>query len=281
MKTDLIIKFDGEETTDHKLPAYAGSQSLYGISRSLQMITNYLSEGRVRYRRFENSDYEVNIVATRDGSFEILFEIVTSPEAWQIASGVVGGAASQLFYDVIKSTFRRSVGKSATERLETLEERQLVDAGDMAALVEAIEPAVREAHQIINNGASNIIIVNGDNNIVKFNGRTKSYVSDSIVSQTILAKLFSVASFNVNSGYGRAFDYDEGRTIPFTVANDADRPTIDSILHSLNAYARHHRMGDSNLSSAIAFQYRSVSATDGRIKKMKVIRARRDLVQLQ
>jgi hypothetical protein len=41
----LIVSFQGGLADAHRLPAYAASQSLYGISRSLLVVTNYLGEG--------------------------------------------------------------------------------------------------------------------------------------------------------------------------------------------------------------------------------------------
>lgn len=268
----LIAKFTGGAAKQHKLPAYEAVQSLYGISRSLLIIANYLSEGRVRRRDFKPQAFELNIVAHQEGSFETVFELLTSPEAMTICSGIGLGVAGNFVTDFIKSMWRRSVGEEADQSIENMEREEALNAGDLEALVDAIEPAMREAHKSINFGASNILIIRGDNNIVTLNSKTKDYVNSSYIEDIVRIKLFSVASFNANSGYGRAFDFEEGRTIPFQLMPDADRPTIETILSSMASYTRRKRLGD-NLASAVAFQYNAVISSDGRVKRLKVIRA--------
>jgi hypothetical protein len=103
-----------------------------------------------------------------------------------------------------------------------------------------------------NYGASQITIVKGDNNVVIFNGSTKQYVNDSIFDETIYIKLFSVGSFNANSGYGRAYDFEEERTVPFRLVKGADRRTIDNLLNSIVLYTRRRHLGDESR-SAVAF----------------------------
>jgi len=64
---ELTVSFQGGLADEHRLPAYAASQSLYGISRSLLVVTNYLGEGKVRHRNFDESGahgFEINLVAS-------------------------------------------------------------------------------------------------------------------------------------------------------------------------------------------------------------------------
>jgi hypothetical protein len=65
---ELTVSFQGGLADEHRLPAYAASQSLYGISRSLLVVTNYLGEGKVRHRKFDETGaygFEINLVASR------------------------------------------------------------------------------------------------------------------------------------------------------------------------------------------------------------------------
>jgi len=137
---------------------------------------------------------------------------------------------------------------------------------------------MKEAHRSINAGAKQIIIIKGDNNVVRLDDHSKSYVNASIDEDRIRAKLFSIGSFNVNSRYGRAFDIDEQRTIPFQIESDADRETIDAIMQSISSYA-FRRLGD-DIRSAIALKYRAVLAPDGRVKRIRVLSARKELASL-
>ncbi|HEY1942648.1 MAG TPA: hypothetical protein VGH40_11050 [Roseiarcus sp.] len=280
MRELLVAKFDGQASEQHKLPAYEAVQSLYGIARSVLIITNYVAEGRVRRKEFNPEGFELNIIAQRAGSFETVFELVTDPMSMTIIGGLGLSVAGNFVTDVIKSVFQRAIGKQAQPDIEALESSGKLSGGDMAALVDAIEPAMKNAHRSVNKGASNIFIIAGDGNYVTLNQASKDYVNSSIRDERIRAKLFSVASFNANSGYGRAFDYEEGRTIPFVMQHDADRKTIDTILGSMSSYARRRHLGD-DLRTAVAFQYRATLSVDGRVKMLNLMKARQEISDLQ
>lgn len=280
MKDLLIAKFEGGAAEEHKLPAYEATQSLYGITRSALIATNYLAEGRVRRKEFHADSFELNILATQPGSFETVFELITDPATMLALGGGLGmGVAGNFATDFIKSMWKRAVGQNAEPEIETLEAEEKLNSGDLAAVVDAIEPSMRQAHRSIGHGATQIVIVSGDSNTVTFNGATKAYVNTSVFDDSPRVKLFSVGSFNANSGYGRAFDLEEGRTIPFQLARDVDRLTVDTILASISSYTRRRRLGD-ELASAIALKYTTVLASDDRVKKLIVLAARPELNSL-
>lgn len=268
----ITLKFEGGLAEGHRLPAYEASQSLYGLSRSIVIATNYLEEGRVRRREFGGRSFQLNIMTQREGSYEIVLELITNPYLLTVLGAIGLKVSSDLVGEFIKSIINRSVGKAAEPRIEALEGDGRLNSGDLQALVDAIEPAMRETHRIIGNGASQIFIINGDKNSITLDRQTKDYVNTSIEINDLNAKLFSIGSFNANSRYGRAFDFEEGRTIPFQIQHDVDRITIDTILKSISNYT-YKRLGD-NLQSAIALKYRAVVSIDGKTKKIIVIKAR-------
>jgi hypothetical protein len=268
----------GGAAQGHKLPAYEASKSLYGIARALLIATNYLDEGRVRRRDFRPAGFELNIVAQRPGSFETVFEIISNPDAMLYGSMLLGGG--HFLLDFISSLTRRSVGGDAVESIQRLEQSEQLKVGDVEALVDAIEPAIREAHKSVGYGATKIYLQSDRSPLVTFDQTTKDYVNTSVFDDILKVKLFSIASFDANSGSGRAFDFEEGRTIPFQVERDADRATIDSILSSHASYTRRRRLGD-NLASSVAFQYKTILTLDGRVKKLKVVKVRTTMEGLQ
>jgi hypothetical protein len=277
----FTVKFTGDAADEHRLPAYDGTQSLHGITRSILIPANYLVEGRVRQRRFEFDDLQLDLIATRPGSFETVYELIVNPAGMAILAGI-GVAASdnikKFTRNFIQSIIDRATGRAAVPEIEEKEQSGALNSGDLGALVEAVEPAMREAHRTINRGATNVFIIQGDNNTVVLNEITKRYVNETVEDDQLRARLFSVAGYYTNSRYGRAVDFEEGRTIPFEVAKDADRQTIELILESMRRYAI-SRLGD-DLRSAIAFKYRAYLSTDGRIKRIRVLKARRDLNEL-
>jgi len=280
---NLIVSFQGDLADEHRLPAYAASQSLYGISRSLLIVTNYLGEGRVRHRKFDDTGahgFEINLIASQPGSFQFIFEILADPAMQTIGHGVAGKVAGDLTMALIKSVFRRCVGGKAEPEIEKLEEAGTLNSGDIGALVEAIEPAMKSAHSSINHGATTIILINGHDNIVNLDASTKTYVHSSKRINTLNEKVVSIASYNANSRYGRAYDYDQGMTVPFELTGDADRTSLRAVMKSMSDYAL-RLPGDDSHNSQIAVRYTTTVAPDGRVKKMHILKARQELLNLK
>ena len=275
----LEVKFEGGLADQHKIPAYEGTKSLEGISRSILIVSNFLVEGRVRRREFGQVPLTFNMIAHRPGSFATIYEVayqaavIGAPVLGELA----GGVATNLLSDLLKTVYRRATGQPDVDTPESVEELEEERGGDVAALVEAVEPAVRLGHNVINYGVININVNQGSgdrsSNLVEFDRRTKQYMWESVIDNKIRVKLFSIASFNANQGTGRAFDLEEGRSIPYELSNDVDRKSIETLLDSIGSYARRRRLGD-NLRSGVILQYTSVNAADGRIKKIRILKVR-------
>ncbi len=214
MEQRFIARFEGDLADQHRLPAYPASQSLYGISRSLIIPVNYLFERKVRRKNFRTEAYRIEIVAQQPGSFETVFEIITDPLFVSATLSVTAGVAGQFLYDFIKAIFKRATGQGSVDSIDELESDGRLDGGDTAAIVDAIEPAMRYAHNTIGEGASHITIISGDHNTINLNSDTKRYVNQSTIDDEIRIKSMSVASFNANTGYGRAFDFEEKGPCP-------------------------------------------------------------------
>ncbi|GAA0536811.1 hypothetical protein FHS83_003373 [Rhizomicrobium palustre] len=274
----LNVTFTGADADQHRLPAYNATESLDGIARTTLIVANYIAEGRVRYRDFKYSGYSFDILAVRAGSFDVQFVLTFLNENGPILSGLAMGVAGNFASDFLKAVFRRAIGKSAPSAIETLEAEDKLDTGDMGALVEAVAPAIKRAHRVINYGAGNIAIVSGSNNVVSFDHVSKQYVEASFKDGEVLSKLFSVGSYNANTRHGRVYDYELHQTIAFDLSVDADIKTTEFILESFSSYAL-SREGR-NMNSAIALRYTRVLAVDGRIKKIFVLKAREDIEHL-
>lgn len=272
------VKFEGDLADDHKIPAYEGAKSLQGLSRSLLMVSNYLVEGKVRRKNFERIPIEFNLIAHQPGSFETVYEIIYHAAVFG-GPVLADGVATNLLTDLIRSTFSRVTGRGEAKVPDELGRLEAERGGDLAALVEAIEPAVRLGHNVINHGVININIgaaAQADEPIAALNPETKHFVWENVVNNDVRIKLFSIGSFNANNGTGRAYDLEESRSIPFELAGDVDRLTVDTLLKSISSYTRKRRLGD-DIGSAIAVRYTSVDAIDGRLKKMRVLAARDEI----
>lgn len=279
MQSEIIVaKFEGRSADAHRLPAYQATESMFGIAKAITMSANYLFEDRVRRRRFENSQFRLDILTQREGSFETVFDLVFDPELLTALGfvAVPGAIAGTLATDFIKSMFQKAVGKNPLPSIAALENERKLSDGDIAALVEAIEPALKQAHKTIGGGASTITINTGDHSPVTFDQSTKNYITYNENNINVRVKSFSVGSFNANTGYGRVFDFEEGRTIPFQLPKKVDSQTLDALLFSFNAYSL-NKLGGLEGESSIYIQYTSVDSLDGVAKQIFPKLARRNL----
>ncbi len=269
MELELVAKFTGEDADQHRLPAYEGAQSLQGIARGLVLISHYVATGTIRKRYPYSPDIRVFMTPPRRGSMETLYELVSVPGLLTLGGALVLSVTGNLLTDFVKRVFSRTVGEDASSEDDADQAIEDARPGDVDALVDAVEPAIRMAHTSINAGAGNIVLISGHNNVVNFTPRTKRYVEDSIRSDHLERLDVSVGSFNANSKYGRVFVHDLGKTVPFVIANEANPRTMAVISYGLDLYVtklgKIRRYKD-NISSDISITFRRVVAVDGRTK---------------
>ena len=234
----IVAKYEGMDADQNQLPAIEVGESLTGIGRSLVIMSNYLAEGRIRKRAPYPQLSRVYLRPLKPGSVDAVFQVFIDPQhlltlgQWA-ASGIVGGVAFLLF----RSVWNRAVGSAFGSDHNDL--KGLFDGrrGDIDALVDAIEPALREAHRPITIGAINININHGKQKIVQFNPSTKRFVETKIKKPDLEDVELSTASYNANTRYGRVFDFTLGRTVAFTLHRDATSGSVDVVTESLRTYA--------------------------------------------
>jgi len=268
---EIIVKFTGDVADQHQIPAYEGGQAIEGIARSLVLIGHYLAEGHIRKRVPFSRGVQVLLRPPRAGSFDAIFGFSIDPELIGTAFGWLGGAAASgivgaFAYDLIKQTINTVVGEKhnpTTEGLRLLDEKR---GGDVDALADAIEPAIRQAHNVIGYGAQAIHIYHGPVTISNFNSRTKEYVNSTVHSERPDIKLVSVAMYSANTKNGRVFDVELGKTVPISIIRDATPRTPSVISSSLDRYVR-------RADNRIYIKYYADKDAEGRIKRYRVIDA--------
>jgi predicted neutral ceramidase superfamily lipid hydrolase len=177
------------------------------------------------------------------------------------------GLATNGIYDLAKLTMTRAIGdepESISEDVENLNKRR---SGDVDALVEAIEPALKKAHYGVGGTIKEIVIeeTTTKRTIVKFDEHSKSYLQDSIEADDD-AQDVAISALNVNDRTGRAYFLDLKRTIPFRVSRDADPKTISVLSAGIDRYAN-------KLPAPIRITFARVEAVDGRLKRIVILKA--------
>lgn len=267
MKTIIRAKFQTAHPSLHSIPAYEGSQSVEGIARSLVVVSHYLATGEVRFRKPYQSGIQIEMEVPRKGSFEAIYSILYQPEALVFGGSIVGGITANIIYDFLKLILKKGVGEDSDINTDEVLEQDSERGGDIEALIDAITPSLSRGHSTIGKNVPGVFIIQGDNNIVNLNNKTKNYIDSEIKNNEIEIQDVSVASYNVNSKYGRAFFHDLKRTIPFILDKDADIGSGGVITSSLNKYA----MG---IPSDITIVFRRIIAMDGTTKRITVLEAK-------
>lgn len=272
---EFVLKFTGDVADQHQIPAYEGSQTLEGVGRSILLIGHYLAEGHIRKRVPFSKGVQVLLRPPRPGSFEAIFGFSVDPQmvtgAFEWLGGAAGtGVVGALAYDLIKKTISTVIGASHTPTTQALQDLDAKRGGDIDALADAIEPSIRQAHNIIGNGARNVHIYQGPVTITNFNSRTKDYVNTTIKSEKPEVKLVSASMYSANTKNGRVFDLELNKTVPISIISESNPRTPSVISSSLDSYVA--RRTDNK----IYIKYYADKDSEGRVKRYRITDAWRE-----
>lgn len=253
----LILSFQGLDAEEGHIEAFAGIESAAGIARSLTLVAHYAATGAVRYRFPFDNTVKLYLEATEPGSFN-----------WKLVLAVGGplalGLSTNAIYDLSKLVFSKAIGEEPAGLCEDVNRLNKEKSGDIDALVEAVEPALKKGHYGIGETASKIVIREETKRevIVTFDKKSKQYLLDSEKDDDS-AQDVSISALNVNDRTGRAFFLDLRRTIPFKISRDADAKTIIVLSRALDRYANKHP-------APINIVFTPIRAIDGRLKRIIV-----------
>ncbi|GBH29797.1 DUF7946 domain-containing protein [Sphingobium xenophagum] len=256
----LTISFRGLDADKGHVEAFAGIESAAGIARALTLIAHYAATGSVRHRFPFDERVQFYLEGTEKGSFN-----------WKLTVSISGalalGLATNGIYDLGKLAIGRAIGEEPTDISEHVEHLNKTKSGDIDALVEAIEPALKKAHYGIGETVNEIVIeeTNTRRALVKFDTASQRYLKDSIDGDDDVQDV-AISALNVNDRTGRAYFLDLQRTIPFRVSRDADSSTMTTLSAGINRYAN-------KLPAPIRLTFSRVEAVDGRLKRIIILKA--------
>jgi hypothetical protein len=257
--SEIVISFQGLDADEGHVEAFAGIESAAGLARAFTLIGHYASTGVVRHRFPFDDGVKFYLEHTEAGSFN-----------WRVkmlAGSLALGLTTNGVYDLIKLVATRAVGEephNLSDEVKAINERK---SGDIDALVEAVEPALKKAHYGIGETAKRIVIEEQSSKkiIVTFDQSSKNYLLDNIDADDSEQDV-SVSALNVNDRTGRAYFLDLKRTIPFRISRDADPKTIGILSAALDRYA--NRKG-----TPTRIYFSRVEAIDGRLKRIVIFKA--------
>lgn len=265
------LVFEGEDADFNRLPAHEGASSLEGLTWSIALLTNYAATGEIRTRGNLSPHIRTYLRPPRQGSFLTeLWVVVTQPESIFLSS-IIGvyavNTVSQAVNAIIVKSVKEVCGLAANMVRKEEDWLKGLPSGDLEALVDKIEPSMKRAHTVIGDGASTLTIKKGYTPLVQLDHLTKAFVNADLKGdeKTISA---SVGAFNANTGNGRVFLADIGKTVPFYVEKGLDFSTYSALSHSLNAYVN-------GWPSLIEIVSTEVLSQDGRLKRLLISQARK------
>jgi hypothetical protein len=256
----LIISFQGLDADLGHIEAYAGIESAAGIARSLTLIAHYAATGSVRSRFPFDDTVKLFLEGTEPGSFNWKVVLTT-------AGALALGLSTNAIYDLTKLVLVKAIGGEPTQLSDEVKQLNERRSGDIDALVEAVEPALKKGHYGIGETASRIVIKEESRRtvIVEFDRTSKQYLLDNL-KDDVTEQDVSVSALNVNDRTGRAYFLDLRRTIPFTISRDADSETMIVLSRGLDRYANKYP-------APIRLIYTPIKAIDGRLKRIIIHRA--------
>jgi hypothetical protein len=247
----MRIIFSGAEADMHRIEAYHGLDSLYGIARAATLAAHYVATGDVRYRMPFDSSIQWHLTGLEQGSLGAVLQVFT-----QAANAVeVTLRATRLTSRIV----RRGTGQAAAGELNTAGLQ--VPSGDIDALAEAAEPALKRAHGWINRLDKSITLLENDGASLMLNADSKEYIESEIEGEFDEIQDVSVAALNVNGRTGRVFFFDLNRTIPFKVPRTANLRTIPTLGDFVRQYAR--RTG-----ATVNIRFTKIFYPDQRLKRI-------------
>lgn len=261
------LRLTGDLTDEHKFQAYDGFSSLAGVAWTLSLVTNYVETATIRHRGNFVGRHAVLATPMRPGSLIADFSVLlqTNPGA-VFGIALSGATASSLLYGLVHRVVTRNLGDS--EQSLNQETKVLVEKkrGDVEALVAMTEPSLRQAHEVIGNGAEQIDWVAGFNTIAVLDGASKEYIKGSVYEDIVIEREVSVNGFYGNTGHGSVYDGAEGRVVPFGMSVDTLRAMGAIFSWGLDQYMN-------KTGKKIRIHFTRVTATNGRTKRYKVIHA--------
>lgn len=266
----IKIRYTGGLAAEHALPGYDGATSIDGITRAVHIATHAYMMGEVTSRATALKGAKILLKPARQGSF--VFDLIVLMETYPAITGAAVGIGGPMFYDFIKTAFRRATGnldaEPETPSLRKVYERKQPpplkrSPADFDELSEVLEGSLQDAHRPIgdNGGISNISIGTPRNELVTFDATSKDWVTTREEAIGLEVVRGNVTRYNSLSRNARVFVDQFERVVPIRPDGDfsvGDLPLLTWSLHGSNIGTR----------NKLDMRVRRVSSASGKVKRL-------------
>jgi hypothetical protein len=252
------------------LPGYDGAASINGITRAFHIATHAYMKGEVVSRATALKGASVQIKPARQGSF--VFELIVFIEAYPATSTIAAAIGAPMFYDFIKTAFKRATGSLNAEP-ETTALRRLYERreppplkkppADLDELSEALEGSLQAAHRPIGceNSVSRISIGTPRNALLEFDSETKDWVNTQEESAGLELVTGNVTRYNSISRNARVFVDQFDKVVPIRPDGDFPSGNLQFLTWSLHG-------SNIGVRNRLDMKVRRVSSASGKIKRL-------------
>ena len=225
---------DGE----HVLDAYDASQALYGIARSLSILTHYTINQTVIKQAPALRGARILIEPPREGSFEFIVPIISMVDPSTAVGTIALGLGAAYLHDLLGVIFRRLSGQADKPSTDELNRQMRSTRGDIDALSDAVEEDIIRIQRPIVNNVTTINISGGSHNIINLNQETYDFAKTKVLGDGQDYYDGHVTSFNGSTISGRFWIDSEDRTVGFSVDRNHKLPATERVLlaESLSAW---------------------------------------------
>jgi hypothetical protein len=246
VEVKFTIRYTGGTADESILDLYDAASSIQGLAKALAISTHALtSKGEIRSKGDSIPNVKFFLHPPKQGSFIELVTIVFDDPVVRIIGKTVVATA---FWDMIDFTWRQATGrhKDPDERIlqKIVQENELFPQ----EISRVLEIPLQQLHRPILHDRNIEIEIKRPRigTVLKFNAATLDYVmtqNDPLPVENING---NVTKYNILSGYGRFYDDNTQRTIPFHISQHLTTQQKEILTWSL-----HHSTADNQLGKII------------------------------
>ncbi len=263
---EITLSFDGGLADNNEIDLYDVSQALIGFQRSLALTTHLILNDEIITQAPSLKGAQILALPSEEGSWKLTAAIVAAGTmVYHLGTAPPGTPLGHLVssaYDYVISEslgfhvdYKKSLGQQYEELKKSGMPAELpikpITESQLDSLVEKCEVAVRDMHRPISKSrtANEATITTsagagGETIGHKLNFETYQYISFTERSSETGQFSGLVSSYNMNTFKGRIYVEQEGRPIPFELADSARSVSaILKITSSLSANAQKNTNG--------------------------------------
>lgn len=266
----IKISYTGGLADQNALPGYDGVTSMNGITRAVHIVTHAYMTGEVTSRATALKGASILLRPARQGSF--IYELSVLMEANPATTGAAVALGAPMFYDFIKTAFKRATGsldaEPETPSLKKIYERKdppplKRPPADLDELSEILEGSLQDAHRPI--GAEGTIgkisIGTPRTELVVFDDGTKDWVNTREEAVGLEVLRGNVTRYNSLSRNARVFVDQFQRVVPMRPDGDFIAGNLAFLTWSLHGST----IGTPN---KLDLRVRRVTSASGKVKRL-------------